>query len=220
MADTAAPPSGSPRRKANKMFSDARRPRPRRTYRRHQFTADDYFKMDEMGLFWDQWVQLFDGVVYDVPTQTSAHSAACSLSTGLVLETYPDGATFWVLIQGSLKWKWTAPDPDLAVLPCAVGTPFNQQLPPLWVMDVSDTTYLADRHKKLKIYAANGVIDAWILNVNKRRLEVFRDPIKLAAPRRGWGYQTEFHLIEGQSVTPLNGPPVTFQVSDLLPPRP
>ena len=174
--------------------------------------------MDEMGLFWDQRVQLFDGVVYDVPTQTSAHSAACSLSTGLVLKTYPDGATFWVLIQGSLKWKWSAPDPDLAVLPCAVGTPFEKQPLPLWVMDVSDTTYLADRRKKLKIYAEHGVTDAWILNINERRLEVFRDPVKLAAPRRGWGYKTEIHLVEGQSVTPLNGPRVELPVARMLPP--
>ena len=220
MSDTAIapPPTAEPGRRSRKMFPDARRSRPTRSYRRHKFTSEDYFEMAEAGLFWDQRVELLDGVVYDAPMQSSEKMAANSLASRLAFECYPDANEFNVLLQATLKLRWSSPAPDLAVMACPVGTPFDKQPVPLWVMEISDTTYLADRHKKLKIYAQNGVTDAWILNVKKRRLEVFRDPVKLAAPRKGWGYKTEIHLIEGQTVTPLNGPKIELAVADMLPP--
>ena len=63
-------------------------------------------------------------------------------------------------------------------------------------IEISDTTLSDDRTYKQKLYARNGVLEYWILNVQAGQLEVYRD-------RENDTYNTKFTLSKGQPITPL-----------------
>ena len=44
------------------------------------------------------------------------------------------------------------------------------------VIEVSDTTLGYDREVKIPLYAGQGIPECWLVDVNARRLEIYRDP--------------------------------------------
>ena len=45
-----------------------------------------------------------------------------------------------------------------------------------FLVEVSDSTYASDRGKKWQKYALVGIPTYWIINLDKRRVEVYRQP--------------------------------------------
>lgn len=74
---------------------------------------------------------------------------------------------------------------------------------------MSDTTVRYDINVKLPIYAATGVSEVWIENLQEDLLLVCRDP-------DGKNYSTQISLHRGESVSPPAFPDVVFKVEDLL----
>ena len=181
-----------------------------------KMTSDAYFQLTEMGYFGDKRVELLEGRVVEMPAQLDPHMWGITKSTRAALLAYPDLTRCSVFSQGTLRLsELTNPDPDVYVCACPLGTPWQRRPLPLWVLEVSESTYRLDSTRKLRIYAKAGIGDYWILNLLARRLEVHRDPARV---RGRWAYRDVAHLAPGESVTPLAGPPVTFAVDDLLPP--
>ena len=69
-------------------------------------------------------------------------------------------------------------------------------------VEVSDTTLAYDRDFKAPLYAANGIPEYWIVNVQAGTIIVYRDP-------GADGYQTMFTVSGDETVSPLALPGVT-----------
>ena len=180
-------------------------------------SSEAYFQLYEMGYFGDARVELLEGEVIEMPAQLDPHQWGVSKTTEAAMRAYPDRSRFTVFTQGTLRLDGLSnPDPDLHVVECPLGTHWQDRPLPLWVLEVSDSTYRQDSTRKLRIYAAAGIGDYWILNLLVRRLEVYRDPAQVGG---AWIYRDVAHLGPGETVTPLNGPPVAFAVDDLMPPE-
>lgn len=67
-----------------------------------------------------------------------------------------------------------------------------------------------DRKKKIPLYARAGIPEYWILNLIRRTLEVYREPLDAA-------YLSRAILRAGDTVSPLARPEVRVTVGDLLP---
>jgi Uma2 family endonuclease len=87
------------------------------------------------------------------------------------------------------------PEPDLAVV---VGTPRDYRAhhptTAVLIMEVSDTTLAFDRRQKGSLYARAGILDYWILNLNRRMLEVYRSPIADPVAPYGFSYSERHRL--------------------------
>jgi Uma2 family endonuclease len=110
------------------------------------------------------------------------------------------------------------PAPDLAVVAGAPldyydGHPERTVL----IVEVADTTLSFDRRCKGSLYARAGVPEYWIVDVNRRALEVHRDPSEDADARYGWAYRTVTRLRAGDVVVSLGAPDTEIAVADLLP---
>ena len=71
------------------------------------------------------------------------------------------------------------PQPDLALLRPRID--FYKRLQPtaddtLLAIEVADSSLRYDRDMKLPLYAAHGIPEAWLIDVNAARLTVHRDP--------------------------------------------
>ena len=91
------------------------------------------------------------------------------------------------------------PRPDLALLRPR-SDDYLKSLPTatdvLVVIEVSDTALAYDRDVKIPLYAKQRISECWLLDVNARRLEMYRDP-------GDDGYRTLLRPDRGSSVSPL-----------------
>ncbi|MBD2357882.1 Uma2 family endonuclease [Tolypothrix sp. FACHB-123] len=79
------------------------------------------------------------------------------------------------------------------------------------IIEVADTSLKYDTEVKASIYAKSGIVDYWVLDVNRRKLHVYRLP----SPQ---GYQSETILAENVEISPLVFPDCMITVREMLRP--
>ena len=102
------------------------------------------------------------------------------------------------------------PEPDLAVVRGRIEDYSDHPTTALLIVEVSDTTLRLDR-RKAGLYAAAGIAEYWIVNLNERQVEVHRSP-------QADGEYAERRVISaGESLAPLGRSTLSIKVMDLLP---
>ena len=185
--------------------------------KRFRWTVDRYFRASELGLFGNRRVELLNGEIIEVSSQAHPHRLSMSRLSRLLNAAF-DPSRFWVVGQGTLVLsRFSAPDPDYHVFDVPEGTPDRQLPMPFLVIEVSDTTYLKDSGPKSRLYASAGIPDYWIVNLQQRRLEIYRNPENSTGRRLDWRYAGVSHYSAGDVVTSLRYPKVAFPVDQILP---
>jgi Uma2 family endonuclease len=116
-------------------------------------------------------------------------------------------------VQNPLRLNnYNEPMPDIVLLkprPDYYASERHSPADTFLVVEVSDTTIRYDQRIKLPLYAAAGIKEVWIENLQEDLLLVCRDPV-------GKDYQTELTLHRGEPVSPVAFPDVTLKVEELL----
>ena len=101
------------------------------------------------------------------------------------------------------------PQPDVAVLAGTTrgntGHPTSADL----VVEVADSSLDFDTNEKRLLYARAGIREYWVVDINGRRLLVYRDP-------QAGDYATQQAHGPADAVLPLAAPAVVVRVADLL----
>jgi Uma2 family endonuclease len=99
---------------------------------------------------------------------------------------------------------------DLAVLrPRSYFTGSPRPDDVLLVVEVAETSLRYDRTRKLRLYAAAGIAEYWVVSVGDGWIEVYRAP-------EGDGYRERRRAERGESVAPLAFPDVVISVADVF----
>jgi Uma2 family endonuclease len=182
----------------------------------HRWTYEEYMRLGEAGLFPNHRTELIDGEIYDVSSQNNPHVAAISNANRQLVAAFDE--SYWLTIQSAVKLRrGDTPEPDLAIRSGPATGDQAIHPHPLLVIEVSDTSLLYDQVIKSSLYAANGVADYWIVNIEDRQLEVYRNPVEDATRGHGWRYAFLEVLRPPQIVTPLSKGDVKIEVARLLP---
>lgn len=182
-----------------------------------RWTRDEYYRMAEVGFFLGRKVELIKGEVIEMSPQDSGHTTAVSLLDYLFKAAFPRG---WVVrIQSPLALGAESdPEPDIAVVK---GSPRDfvrsQPSTAALVIEVASSSLEYDRTSKASLYAEAGIQDYWIVDLIKRRLEVYRNRREDETPSLGFGYADRMVLEAGESVSPLALPEARLLVADMLP---
>ena len=142
-----------------------------------------YFRMEEAGIFGEdgrggrERVELIEGEILEMPPPNPPHSSAVSELYRLLVDAIPRSRAI-VWCQGTVVLsKFTAPQPDLVLLPPRDHR-FRDQYPrpeDIWLaIEVSDTSLAYDRGRKNRLYASSGVPEYWLLDVPGRAIEIRR----------------------------------------------
>jgi hypothetical protein len=143
----------------------------------HVFTVAEY-----MALTIEARTELLAGVIYDVSPRNEPHRHAVrrlnsALARGL-------GEEYVVQIQDAVAvpdWQGKdAPEIDVAVLRNGIYRPVPTAADAAAFIEVSDSTYAADREYKIPLYVSAGV-PSYIVNIAKRQVEVYASEEDLAA---------------------------------------
>jgi Uma2 family endonuclease len=187
----------------------------------YRWTRERYDLMVERGILGPgDHVQLIEGEIVEMAPQLEPHALAIGLAQDLLPLVF--GAGFHVRVQSPVALgKRSEPEPDVAVVrggrrdyfPGRPGAPGTLVL----ALEVADSTLAYDRNQKASMYAKEGVLDYWILNVRDRQLEVQRIPEPTPDARYGYGYRERFVVAADGEVAPLAAPDKPVRVADLLP---
>lgn len=179
----------------------------------HRWTRREYERLAAQGfLSPGKHFELIEGVIYDKPPQDFLNATAIQRAHEALRGVFPppDGYE----IRGRLPLvlgEDSEPEPDFAVVRGSIRDYLDAHpTTALLVVEVADSSLLHDRKRKIPLYARSGIPEAWLLNLVRRALAVFRNPVNGV-------YQTRMVLRAGDTVSPLGYPETVIEVSDLLP---
>lgn len=180
---------------------------------RRPFTADEYFAMFHAGILTeDDRVELLDGEIVLKPVANPRHGGSVSRLTQIFVLRLAGQAV--ISPQNTIRLsKMSAPEPDIAVLAWREDFYTTKHAVPddvLLAIEVADTTVRDDRRVKVPLYARARLREVWLVEINGRFVEVWRDPW------RG-RYRTVRRAGPGETVAALAFPDFEIAVDDILP---
>lgn len=164
----------------------------------HRFTYEDVVAMEAAGILDDTRTELVDGVLYDMSPAGPRHVRVVMMLN----ERFVIGARsrFWVRVQDAILtpdggWR----SPDLLVIPREDGERVADGA--LLVVEVASSSRSRDVGKAA-VYAAVGVPEYWIVDVDRDEVLVHREPGDAA-------YASVERFGPGDAISPLiDLPPV------------
>lgn len=182
------------------------------------FTNAEYHAMGDAGILApDERVQLIAGEIVVMSPMGSRHAAGVGLTTDAFYTSRQlEGRA---LIRAQLPLvipDFSEPEPDFMLLvrrddQYALAHPRPEDV--LLLVEVADSTLAYDRRVKLPLYAAAGVPESWLMNLQDDGIEAHADP----SPD---GYRTVRRYRAGDVISPIAFPDLSFSVSQLIPARP
>ncbi len=151
---------------------------------------------------------LIDGVILEQGPMNPPHAITLGLVEVAIRTAF--GGGWWLRQQSPLVLgQDTDPEPDLAVVPghprAYAGHPTTADL----VVEVADSSLDFDTNEKRQLYAQAGIRDYWVVDINGRRLLVYRNP-------QAGDFTSQQVFGPTDSVAALAAPAAAVRVADLL----
>lgn len=179
------------------------------------WTRDEYYRLADLGFFRGQRAERIGGQIVVMSPQGFAHYTALDKAADALRPVFGPG--YWVRTQAPLELGQASdPEPDVSVVAGRREDYTNHPTAAVLAVEVSDTTLAYDRGEKASLYAAAGVPDYWVVDINGRRVEVFRDPQPDPAQPHGAGYGQRTVYGPADAIAPLAVPAARVAVGDLL----
>jgi Uma2 family endonuclease len=180
--------------------------------KRRRFTVAELLQLAKLGFLGiDERVELVQGEIVEMSPIGEGHASSVMRLTSLLSTTIGQQAI--VNIQNPVQLdEETLLQPDVALLRprddfYSKRHPSTEDI--LLVIEVSDSTLQYDRRVKTALYGAAGVMEYWIINLQKRQIEVHREP-------QPDGYRAMTRYAPGETLSPLAYPDVVLAVDDIL----
>lgn len=146
----------------------------------YRWSVAEFHKLAETGFFIeDDRIELIEGELIEMAPIGSDHSGRVNRLNHTFTAALSDKAI--VAVQNPIVLDSNnEPQPDLALL--RWRNDFYQAANPtaedvLLVIEVADSSVRLDRDVKVPLYARFAIPEVWLLDLTKRRLEVYRQPV-------------------------------------------
>jgi Uma2 family endonuclease len=139
----------------------------------HRYSVDEYEDLILKGAFEDKRVELIDGLILDMSPKSDAHSFGVNWFTEWLARNI-DWDRYWVGVENALRLDPSMPEPDIMLVP--KDKPKGRRLTASpFVIEVALSSRDRDLTIKPRLYAP-AVREYWVLDLQRRRLVVHRDP--------------------------------------------
>jgi len=181
------------------------------------FTRAEYRALWDAQFFRNQRVQLVRGVIVQEPPMNPPHATGVRKATKVLERVFPTDHDVRAQLPLNLA-PISEPHPDVAVVAGSVDDYATAHpATALLVVEVADDSLFDDTTVKAELYATAGVPDYWVIDLQNRRLLIFRDPAPLPAGLGATAYRTHLTFGPADTVAPLAAPGAAVKVADLLP---
>jgi Uma2 family endonuclease len=174
-------------------------------------STEQYLRMIDAGIFdSSDKVELIGGFITPMAPVGPEHNGSLFALTKLFA---PVAEQFVIAIQATVAIsEGQVLEPDFALLrPRADGymTALPGAADVLLLIESALSSLKSDRHVKLPLYAAAGIPEYWIVDLNQKTLEIYRDPVSN-------GYADQRKLTGDDVASPLACPEVVLRVGSLF----
>ncbi|MBD2232192.1 Uma2 family endonuclease [Phormidium tenue] len=176
-----------------------------------KWTLEDYHQMIAAGILSDRRVELLNGEIIEMPPEGEPHAYYSRTSAKYLEQLLGDRAE---VLQGkpiTIPTTQSEPEPDIAVVQ-PLGREYLRHHPypenVFWLIEFSNTSLRKDSDPKANAYAAAGILEYWIVNLQTMGLIVMRDPVEGT-------YRSQATLTEG-TISPPTFPDISLSVKRLL----
>jgi Uma2 family endonuclease len=177
------------------------------------FTNADMARMVEAGLIDpdDRW-ELIRGAWFDMGSEGFEHMSVRTRIMRRIIEQLVGRDDVEIGTEGSIFFSHdTELRPDLIIYRADVGTNEMTGADIFLVAEIMKTSQRRDRELKLPVYAAAGVPEVWLIDLDGQTIEVFR------APNTDKGvYTAREALAFTEIVSPSAFPQVSLRLADLV----
>ena len=182
---------------------------------RRRFTLTEWDAMVEAGIFdEDERIELIEGEILCMAPIGILHAWVVTRLNNWFSRRLPE--TMLVRVQDPIHLpEHSEPEPDLVIVPAHLAEQGSRHPIPddiRLLIEVASSSLGFDREIKLPLYAAAGISEVWIVDIDGQRVLVYR------APRRG-RYAEQRVVERGGTLTPLAFPELTLTLDDVLGPR-
>jgi Uma2 family endonuclease len=167
--------------------------------------------MNGTGILLDTRTELVEGEIIEMVPIGSLHGGHLKRLNRLLVP--PLVGTAIVSVQDPVQLgDFSEPQPDLMIL--RPDPNFYTERHPtaadvLLLIEVSDSTVNYDRKIKMPLYARHGIIESWLINLEKNCIEVYLEPQTL-------GYAKTWIFHQGDIIIPSQLAQIQIAVSDVL----
>jgi Uma2 family endonuclease len=186
------------------------------TPRPFRWTREQYYRLGELGFFNGKRVERIRGEIIEMSPIGWPHVVGCR-KTAELLERVFAGVAWVSRGEQPIALADSDPQPDVVVVAGRFEDYTDHPTTALLIVEVADATLFDDTTTKAEVYAEAGIQDYWVLDLNGKRLLVFRDPAPLPASLGATAYRTQLTFGPADRVSPLAAPGGSVLVGDLLP---
>jgi Uma2 family endonuclease len=180
----------------------------------YKFTTAEYYRLYETGLLGAKdRIELLNGELIIMHAIGYRHGQAVTNLNSAFGE--QARRRFKISPQNPVELEqFSAPQPDLALVPWTRGNARRHPTPDevFLIIEVADSSLRYDREEKQRAYAATGIREFWLLNLQNDTLEIYRQP-------EGVTYREQITISGDGTASPLEFPDVIISLSEILPPN-
>ena len=126
----------------------------------------------------EERLELIEGEIIQMSPMGSRHAECVSVILRVFQEAFKGKGKIRSQNPISLS-KHSEPQPDIALVFDKKYDKCHPQPKEIHlIIEVSDTTYVYDKTVKMPLYADSGILEFWIVNLNKNEIEVYTNPGK------------------------------------------
>lgn len=176
-----------------------------------KWTVKDYHCMIAAGILAGRHVELLNGEIVEMAPEGESHAYSSDEAGEYLIYLLGDRAKVRQGKPITLPQSNSEPEPDIAVVQ-RLGRDYRKHHPYpeniFLLIEYSDSSLGKDLEVKSKVYAAAGIPEYWVINLQTMQLIVFRVPTDE-------GYQSTDTLTQGE-IHPLAFPDLAVSIERLL----
>jgi Uma2 family endonuclease len=175
----------------------------------YKWSVEEYHLMIESGLLTGKSVELLNGEIVEMSPEREAHCYTNDDVAELLREKLSGLAK--IRESHPITLDNSEPEPDIAIvrLPKTIYAqrhPYPQDI--YWLIEVSNATLSKDLIEKNTIYARNGIVEYWVIDLVNKKLIVHTEP-------KSDNYKKVTQYTKG-TISPLAFPNLKIAIEQLL----
>jgi Uma2 family endonuclease len=179
---------------------------------RRLLTIDEYDRMARVGIFGpEERVELILGELVRMAPIGSRHAASVANLQDWFVPRLPRSAA--LRVQSPIRIpQHSEPEPHIVIVRRRTDGYVERHPEPediLLVIEVADTTLRYDRDVKMSLYAAAEIMEAWLVDLPRRRILVYRQPVD--------DVYREVTVVRDGTLTPLASPDLSIRLDEIIP---
>jgi Uma2 family endonuclease len=187
----------------------------------YRFSVEEYHRLIQLGFFADQKrLELIEGILVQMSPMNPRQAFTIQRLSNFLAVSLADQAIVRTQLPITLPNSASEPEPDIAIaktdkLAYQIDHPYPADL--LLVVEVAYSSFGYDSQTKLDLYAREGIVEYWIVDIGGDQIEVHREPF---LARNGTGmYRFKATYLRGQVIAPQAFPECQVDVDEILPQR-